>query len=103
MLQFFLCDTFPKNENFLFPFLFALLSLPALYRVYQEILNRFEIALNFAKQLLVSSFLYNIASLKTFLELKFCKPGGGGGGGGVVFSDKLKMACARNLKALIVF
>ena len=78
MLQFFLCDIFPKNENFLFPFLFALLSLPALYRVYQEILNRFEIALNFAKQLLVSSFLYNIASLKTFLELKFCKPGGGG-------------------------
>jgi hypothetical protein len=29
-----------------------------LYRVYKKKLNRFEIALNFAKQLLVSSFLY---------------------------------------------
>ena len=28
------------------------------YRVYKKKLNRFEIALNFAKQLLVSSFLY---------------------------------------------
>jgi hypothetical protein len=37
---------------------------------------------------------------KKILELKFCKPGRGGGGG--VFSNKLKMACARNLKALIL-
>jgi hypothetical protein len=29
-----------------------------LYRVYKKDLNRFEIALNFAKQLLLSSFLY---------------------------------------------
>jgi hypothetical protein len=29
-----------------------------LYRVYQKKLNRFEIALNFAKQLFVSGFLY---------------------------------------------
>ena len=29
-----------------------------IYRVHQKKLNRFEIALNFAKQLLVSSFLY---------------------------------------------
>jgi hypothetical protein len=29
-----------------------------LYRVYKKKLNRFEIALNFTKQLLVSSFLY---------------------------------------------
>ena len=29
-----------------------------LYRVYKKKLNRFEIALNFAKQLLLSSFLY---------------------------------------------
>ena len=36
--------------------------------------------------------------MKKILKLKFCKPGGGGG-----FSNKLKMACARNLKALIVF
>jgi hypothetical protein len=41
-----------------------------------------------------------IASLGTYnveLELKFCEPGG------CVFSNKLKMACARNLKALIIF
>ena len=29
-----------------------------LYRVYKKKLNRFEIALNFAKQLFVSGFLY---------------------------------------------
>jgi hypothetical protein len=40
---------------------------------------------------------YNV-EWKKFLELK-----GGGGGGGGVFSNKLKMACARNLKALIIF
>ena len=42
---------------------------------------------------------YNVEKWKKFLELKFCEPGGGGG----VFSNKLKMACARNLKALIIF
>ena len=31
-------------------------ALSSVYRVYQKKLNRFEIALNFAKQLLVSSF-----------------------------------------------
>jgi hypothetical protein len=31
---------------------------------------------------------YNVEKWKTFLELKFCAPGGGGG----VFSNKLKMA-----------
>ena len=75
------------------------------YRVYKKKLHRFEIALKFAKQLLVSSFFMYIASLgtynvekwKKFLELKFCEPGG------CVFSNKLKMACARNLKALIIF
>ena len=36
-------------------------------RVYQKKLNRFEIALNFAKHLFVSGFLYNnIASLGTY-------------------------------------
>ena len=55
-------------------------------------LHRFEIALKFAKM-----GTYNIEKLKKFLELKFCKPGG------CVFSNKLKMACARNLKALIIF
>ena len=35
--------------------------------------------------------------MKEILELKFCTPGG------CFFSNKLKMACARNLKALIVF
>jgi hypothetical protein len=40
---------------------------------------------------------YNVEKRKKILELKFCEPGGG------VFSNKLKMACARNLKALIIF
>ena len=35
----------------------ALAILRCLYRVYQKKLNRFEIALSFGKQLLVSSFL----------------------------------------------
>jgi hypothetical protein len=40
------------------------------YRVYKKKLNRFEIALNFAKQLLVSSlFIYiYIASLGIYVE-----------------------------------
>jgi hypothetical protein len=66
-------------------------------------LNRFEIALNFAKQLLVSSFWY-IYSFFGYLycrimkKLKFCKPGG------VSFPTKLKwLAHARDLKALIIF
>jgi hypothetical protein len=47
--------------------------------VYKKELHRFEIALTFAKQLLVSSFLgtYNVEKWKKFLELKFCEPGGG--------------------------
>jgi hypothetical protein len=40
---------------------------------------------------------YNVEKWKKFLELKFCKPGW------CVFSNKLKMACARNLKALISY
>jgi hypothetical protein len=40
---------------------------------------------------------YNVEKWKTFLELKFCEPGG------CVCSNKLKMAYARNLKALIIF
>ena len=40
---------------------------------------------------------YNVEKWKKFLELKFCEPGV------CVFSNKLKMACARNLKALIIF
>jgi hypothetical protein len=45
--------------------------------VYKKKLHRFEIALTFAKQLLVSSFLgtYNVEKWKKFLELKFCEPG----------------------------
>ena len=43
----------------------------------------------------VYSFLdtYNVEKWKKFLELKFFEPGV------CVFSNKLKMACARNLKA----
>jgi hypothetical protein len=74
--------------------------------VYKK-LNRFEIALNFAKQLLVSSFFIYIASfsslgtldtriMKKILEHKFCEPGGGG-----CLFQQTKNACARNLKALI--
>ena len=37
-----------------------------LYRVYKKKLNRFEIALNFAKQLLVSSFFIYMACLGTY-------------------------------------
>jgi hypothetical protein len=37
-----------------------------IYRVYKKKLNRFEIALNFAKQSLVSSFFMYIASLGTY-------------------------------------
>ena len=38
-----------------------------IYRVYKKKLNRFEIALNFAKHLFVSGFLYiYIASLGTY-------------------------------------
>jgi hypothetical protein len=78
---------------------------PSLYRVYKKKLNRFEIALNFAKQLFVSGFFIYIASLGTynvekwekFLELKFCEPGR------CVFSNKLKMARTQNLKAAIIF
>jgi hypothetical protein len=40
---------------------------------------------------------YNVEKLKKFLELKFCEPGG------CVFSNRLKMARARNLKALIIY
>jgi hypothetical protein len=40
---------------------------------------------------------YNVEKCKKFLELKFCEPGV------CVFSNKLKMACVRNLKALIIF
>ena len=40
---------------------------------------------------------YNVEKWKKFLELKFCEPGV------CVFSNKLKMACARNLKALITY
>ena len=40
---------------------------------------------------------YNVEKWEKFLELKFCEPGG------CVFSNKLKMACARNLKVLIIF
>jgi hypothetical protein len=39
---------------------------------------------------------YNVEKLKKILELKFCEPEGG------VFSNKLKMACAQNLEALII-
>jgi hypothetical protein len=74
--------------------------------VYKKKLHRFEIALKFAKPTAISiQFLMYIASLDTynvekwkkFLELKFCEPGG------CVFSNKLTMACARNLKAVIIF
>jgi hypothetical protein len=37
-----------------------------LYRVYKKKLNRFEIALNFAKHLFVSVFFIYIASLGTY-------------------------------------
>jgi hypothetical protein len=37
-----------------------------IYRVYKKKLNRFEIALSFGKQLLVSSFFMYIASLGTY-------------------------------------
>ena len=37
-----------------------------IYRVYKKKLNRFEIALNFAKQPLVSSFFMYIVSLGTY-------------------------------------
>jgi hypothetical protein len=37
-----------------------------IYRVYKKKLNRFEIALNFAKQLFVSGFYIYIASLGTY-------------------------------------
>jgi hypothetical protein len=40
---------------------------------------------------------YNVEWWKKFLELKFCEPGGG------VFSSKLKMARAQNLKVVIIF
>ena len=40
---------------------------------------------------------YNVEWWKKFREHKFRKPGG------CVFSDKIKKACARDLKALIVF
>ena len=40
---------------------------------------------------------YNVEKWKKILELKFCEPGG------CVFSNKLKIACARNLKALIIY
>jgi hypothetical protein len=40
---------------------------------------------------------YNVEKWKKFLKLKFCEPEGR------VFSNKLEMACARNLKALIIF
>jgi hypothetical protein len=35
--------------------------------------------------------------MKKILELKFCEPGE------CVFSNKLKMACAQNLKVVIIF
>jgi hypothetical protein len=38
--------------------------------------------------------------MKKILKLKFFEPGGGWGGG--YFSNKLIMACALNLKALII-
>jgi hypothetical protein len=38
---------------------------------------------------------YNVEKWKKCIELKFCEPGV------CVFSNKLKMACARNLKALM--
>ena len=37
--------------------------------------------------------------MKNISQTQICKPGGGGVG---VFYNKLKMACARDLKALIV-
>jgi hypothetical protein len=40
---------------------------------------------------------YNVEKFKKFLELKFCEPGM------CVFYNKLKMACAQNLEALIIF
>jgi hypothetical protein len=46
---------------------------------------------------IVSLGTYNVEIWKKFLELKICEPGG------CVFSNKLKIACARNLKALIIF
>ena len=75
----------------------------SIYRVYKK-LNRFEIGLNFAKQLLVSSFLYIWLlwvlimqnNEKNFSNTNFVNQGG-------VFSDKLKMACARDLKGILVF
>jgi hypothetical protein len=39
----------------------------------------------------------NNVEWKKFLELKFCEPGK------CVLSNRLKMACARNIKALIIF
>jgi hypothetical protein len=49
--------------------------------VYKKQLNKYEFALNFEKQLLGTG--HNLS-------------------GGGVFSNKLKMACAQNLKALII-
>ena len=73
-----------------------------IYRVYKKKLHRFEIALKTAISIqflmyIASLGTYNVEKWKKFLELKFCEPGG------CVFSNKLKMACARNLKALIIF
>ena len=70
-------------------------------------LNRFEIALNFAKQLLVSSFFMYIASLGTYImyndENNFSNSNVVNQGRGGVFSNEIKMGRARNLKALIIF
>jgi hypothetical protein len=46
---------------------------------------------------IASSGTYNVGKWKQILDLKFCEPGG------CVFSNKLKMAWARNLEALIIF
>jgi hypothetical protein len=84
--------------------MYALRTYFFIYRVNKKKLNRFEIALNFAKQLLVSSFLYKWLlwelimwnNEKNFSNSNFVNQGG-------VFSNKLKMTCAQNVKALIVF
>ena len=85
-------------------------SLPVLlYTGCIKKLNRYEFALNFAKQLLISSFLYLLLPWVLIMQNneKKCSNSNyvnhGGGGGGSIFPNKLKMACARNLKALIIF
>jgi hypothetical protein len=73
-----------------------------LYYSIQSFLNTDELTQTLAGVEIASEKFFTLPHFPFAVPLNGADRGGGGGGVHV-FSNKLKMACARNLKALIIF